>query len=138
MCSFSLSYIQHCVLKWRVFTHWKESTHSYANSKLLPLTTKFPAPFSPPFSTHLFNMFRPTAVPTLCRSQRVSTSHIGMKKWESGLLQLWRCPRRPPWTKSGPNPEPLFLCATCNMSCVCRQCARSCHQGHDIRPCTKT
>lgn len=72
------------------------------------------------------------------RSNQPNPSHVGMKKWESGLLRLWRCPRRPRCTRRGPNPETLFACTTCGFSCVCRKCARSCHPGHDIRPCTRT
>ncbi|CAM9305770.1 unnamed protein product, partial [Ectocarpus sp. 13 AM-2016] len=69
--------------------------------------------------------------------KKVVGSHVGMKKWESGLLRLWRCPRRPPWKNRGPNPEPLFECVSCGVSCVCRKCARSCHREHEIKPCTR-
>ncbi|CAM9300141.1 unnamed protein product [Scytosiphon promiscuus] len=70
--------------------------------------------------------------------KKVAGTHVGMKKRESGLLELWRCPRRPPWAKRGHNPEPLYACATCAISCVCRKCARLCHVGHEIRPSTRT
>ncbi|CAM9746425.1 unnamed protein product, partial [Discosporangium mesarthrocarpum] len=71
------------------------------------------------------------------RWKKVLGSHVGLERWESPLLQRWRCPRRPRWDGPGPHPEPLFSCWTCSMSCVCQKCARVCHQGHHIRPCSR-
>eukprot|EP00611_Tribonema_gayanum_P004344 TRINITY_DN13504_c0_g1_i9.p1 TRINITY_DN13504_c0_g1~~TRINITY_DN13504_c0_g1_i9.p1 ORF type:complete len:612 (-),score=106.69 TRINITY_DN13504_c0_g1_i9:2412-3995(-) len=31
----------------------------------------------------------------------------------------------------------MFACAACGMDCVCLRCARLCHRGHAIAPCTR-
>lgn len=99
-------------------------------SALLPLPPpSSPSPLTQPCCLHS---------PRHPNETRLRSPQPGLKKWESPLLDQWRCPRRLPWRGRGPNPEPLFSCLTCSLTCVCRQCARTCHQGHDIGPCSRT
>ncbi|KAG5176575.1 regulator of chromosome condensation 1/beta-lactamase-inhibitor protein II [Tribonema minus] len=71
------------------------------------------------------------------RWKLTSASHGGPDPVESAVMAKWRCPRRHAYTGRGACSEPMFACAACGMDCVCLRCARLCHRGHAVAPCTR-